>query len=118
MSVLRKNILDAAVNRIVDAIDPERIYLYGSHCYGVPNKDSDVDLLIVISEDYGGHKRRKIAVDAYRSLKGMDFPAEIKVVTANQFEERSSWLSTIERVVKKKGRLLYERTGQRDQRVG
>ncbi len=118
MKTLPQKTLDTAIERIVKAIDPERIYLYGSYCYGEPQEDSDVDLLVVMSEDCGGWERRRVAVDAYRALRGLGIPAEIKVVTAEQFEERATWLSTIERVVKRKGRLLYERTGQRDKRVG
>ena len=118
MKLLKENALNRAVERIVEAVDPERVYLYGSHCYGTPNRDSDVDLLVVISEDCGGRKRRRVAVEAYRALSGLEFPAEIKVVTARQFKERSGWLSTIERVVKQKGRLVYDRTGERGERVG
>ncbi len=118
MTILHENTLEIGVQRIVQAADPERIYLYGSYCYGTPDKNSDVDLLVVISDDCSGRERRRVAVEIYRALRGLDFPAEIKVVTAKQFVERSSWLSTIERVVKDKGQLLYERTGQRNKRVG
>jgi hypothetical protein len=39
------------------------------------------------------------AVEAYRALRGLFLPAEIKVVTQAEFERRSQWLSSIERVV-------------------
>jgi predicted nucleotidyltransferase len=99
-------LLEEAVQRLVAKLQPERIYLYGSHAYGQPHKDSDVDLLIVVSEsDLSTHKK---AVEAYRALRGLFLPAEIKVVTREKFEKRSQWLSSIERVVAEKGRLLYE----------
>jgi hypothetical protein len=51
-----------------------------------------------------------VSFPSWGDLSRLELPAEIRVVTAQQFEERSGWLSTIERVVREKGRLLYERT--------
>jgi predicted nucleotidyltransferase len=97
--------LDDAVQRLVNALHPERIYLYGSHAYGQPSEDSDVDLLVVPSNSpFPPHRR---AIEAYRALRGLSLPAEIKVVTRAEFERRASWLSTIEKVVAEKGKVLY-----------
>jgi hypothetical protein len=41
-------------------------------------------------------------------VRGLFLPAEIKVVTRPEFERRSQWLSSIERVTKEKGKILYE----------
>ncbi len=101
-SILLKNV----VERLVKALNPEKIYLYGSYAYGQPNKDSDIDLLIIVSESsLPVHKR---AAQAYRSLRGLFIPADIKVVTHSEFEKYAKWFSSIERVVLEKGQLLYE----------
>jgi predicted nucleotidyltransferase len=52
--------------RIVDAFHLERIILFGSYAYGVPEPDSDVDLLVILpfegkpahkgGGDPGGHE--------------------------------------------------------------
>ena len=99
-------LLKEAVQRLVAALQPERIYLYGSHAYGQPHKDSDVDLLIVVSESALPTHRR--AIEAYRALRGLFLPAEIRVVTAAEFRDRAQWLSSIERVAEEKGHVLYE----------
>ena len=99
-------LLEEAVQRLVAALQPEKIYLYGSHAYGQPHKDSDVDLLVVVTQSVLPTHRR--AVEAYRALRGLFLPAEIKVVTQAEFERRAQWLSSIERVVEEKGRVLYE----------
>jgi predicted nucleotidyltransferase len=39
--------------RIAEAYQPEKIILFGSHAYGKPTPESDVDLLIVM--DFEGH---------------------------------------------------------------
>ena len=36
---------------IINAIPVEQIYLFGSHAYGTPHKDSDLDLYIVLKDD-------------------------------------------------------------------
>jgi len=38
--------LREVIQRIVEAFDPQRIILFGSHAYGEPTPDSDVDLLV------------------------------------------------------------------------
>ena len=100
------NLLNEIVQRLVNALHPEKIYLFGSHAYGQPNDDSDVDLLIVVN-DSDLPIRMKI-IESYRALSGLLAPAEIKVVAQTVFEKRSQWLNSIERVVAEKGKLLYE----------
>ena len=109
MIILKKlepDLLNEIVQRLVNALHPEKIYLFGSHAYGQPNNDSDVDLLIVVNDS--DMPPRKKAVEGYRALRGMLVPTEIVVVTQSTFEKRSHWISTIERVVAEKGKLLYE----------
>src|SRR5690606_34175758 len=38
------------VDRVAARFHPERIILFGSHAYGVPNEHSDVDLLVVMPD--------------------------------------------------------------------
>lgn len=105
MRAIDQKLLDAAVRRIVDALQPAAIYLYGSHAYGQPHRDSDVDLFVVVNDSaLPPHKR---AVVAYRALRGLFLPAEIRVATRAEFERRAQWRSSIERVVRDKGKVLY-----------
>ena len=36
------------VNRLVNEFHPETIYLFGSHAWGEPEAESDVDLLVIV----------------------------------------------------------------------
>ena len=106
MRTIDRELLDETVRRIVAALQPEVIYLYGSHAYGHPHEDSDVDLFVVVRDSLlPPHKR---AIEAYRALRGLFLPAEVKVLTRAEFERRGQWLSSIERVVREKGKVLYE----------
>ena len=106
LKTLDSNLLNEIVQRLVNALHPEKIYLFGSHAYGQPNDDSDVDLLIVVNDS--DLPIRMKTVESYHALSGLLVPAEIKVVAQTVFEKRSQWLNSIERVVAEKGKLLYE----------
>jgi predicted nucleotidyltransferase len=43
--------------RIVREFQPERIILFGSHAYGQPGPDSDVDLLVVLPFEGTGFRK-------------------------------------------------------------
>jgi predicted nucleotidyltransferase len=106
MRTIDSALLEKVVQRLVAALHPEAIYLYGSHAYGQPHENSDVDLLVVVSNALANS--RQTTIEAYQALRGLCLPVEIKVVTRAEFERLACWLSSIERVAKAKGKVLYE----------
>jgi len=106
MKDIEPALLEKAIQNLVSALNPEKIYLYGSHAYGQPHENSDIDLLIIV--DQPESSIYDINVEGYRALRGLFFPAEINVITKDDFEERSRWVSSIESVVSKKGQILYD----------
>jgi len=105
VKTLEPHSLEEAIRRLVAEMQPEKIYLYGSHAYGQPHPDSDVDLLVVLRHaTLPPHKRARAA---YHALRGLFFPAEVKVVTREEMERRLRWHSSIEKMAVEKGRLLY-----------
>ena len=106
MKTIDPKLLQETIRRIVEALQPQVVYLYGSHAYGQPHADSDLDLLVVVEDSAVPPHRR--AVPAYRALRGLCLPAEIIVATQAEFERRAQWQSSIERVAAEKGKVLYE----------
>ena len=106
MKVLDKTAVEEAVRCIVEQIQPEAIYLYGSFAYGDPHNDSDIDLLVVVPDDR--HSLRECTVSAYRALRSSFLPAELKVVSDSGFKRRVGWQSSVERQAVEKGILLYD----------
>ncbi|MFN7658777.1 MAG: nucleotidyltransferase domain-containing protein, partial [Dolichospermum sp.] len=47
---LSTEFLNEITHRLVTALEPEQIFLFGSYAYGEPTEDSDVDLLVIISK--------------------------------------------------------------------
>jgi predicted nucleotidyltransferase len=105
MKILNQETLDSVIRRLVNALAPVSVYLYGSHAYGQPRVDSDIDLLVVVPDQRG--TPYSCSVEACKALRGVGLPVEVKVVTSSKFAERGEWLSSLEHVVKERGRLLY-----------
>jgi predicted nucleotidyltransferase len=96
----------AVVERIVEAVHPEKIILFGSYAYGHPTTDSDVDLLVVMESDERPAKR---AIRIARHLLDVPFPMDILVRTP---AEIGNWLRLEDcfmREVVRQGQVLYER---------
>ncbi|MFN9942773.1 MAG: nucleotidyltransferase domain-containing protein, partial [bacterium] len=42
--IITGDLLDDITQRLVSALNPEQVILFGSYAYGEPTEDSDVDL--------------------------------------------------------------------------
>ena len=50
MDALPGEMVESIVRLLADALQPEAIYLFGSHAYGTPHRHSDIDLLILMGD--------------------------------------------------------------------
>jgi predicted nucleotidyltransferase len=98
--------LPAAVQRIAQALQPEKIILFGSHAYGTPTPDSDVDLLVIL-ETTASPKERYLAV--CRLLRPRPFPVDILVRTPAEIERAVRSGDFFIKEILSQGRVLYER---------
>jgi uncharacterized protein len=98
-------VLADVVNRLRAEFAPVAIYLFGSHAYGTPRPDSDLDLLVVVEDDPRSAYQRDAA--AYRALLDIDFPKDVQVYTRAEFETRSALPVSFERTVKERGKLIH-----------
>lgn len=98
--------INEIVLRIAHRFDPEQIILFGSYADGTPNKDSDLDLLIIQDTDLPRHKR---SVDIRISLLGIKVPMDILVYTKSEFENEKNELYSFLNSAIKTSKILYER---------
>ncbi len=105
MDMIPADALDEIVHRIVQAVHPEQILLFGSQAWGQPNEESDIDLLVVIgaSSDPGYRRAREV----YRSLRGIRLPIEVVVRTRDEMIHAARVPTSLERQALDQGRLLY-----------
>jgi uncharacterized protein len=97
--------------QIVAQFSPERIILFGSHAYGEPTADSDVDLLVVMP--FEGQAFRK-AAEILNQISPA-FSVDLLVRTAEQLDERIKLGDFFLREILTRGKVLYESV---DSRVG
>jgi len=99
--------LKEVVKRIVSAVDPEKIILFGSYAYGMPKKESDLDLLVVVKES--SLPRYKRSVPIYKALAGILIPKDIIVYTEKEIEEWSNVPLAFITTIIRKGKVIYEK---------
>ncbi len=98
--------LQEIVRRLVGAIDPDRIVLFGSRARGDARPDSDLDLLIVKDSDELRHRR---AIPAYGALAGLGIPTDIIWRTPAEIAEWSRVPNHVTTRAIREGKVLYER---------
>ena len=98
--------LPQAVQKIVQALHPERILLFGSFAYGNPTPDSDVDLLVIMETD-APSKERSWAVS--RLLIPRSFPVDILVKTPEEIKNALAGGDFFVQEIITHGKVLYEK---------
>lgn len=99
-------LLDEMVRRIRDAMDPERVVLFGSRARGTQRSSSDFDLLIIAESDQPRYRR---SAPLYTRLA--DLPVEVDVVVYTP-AEAADWSAVPQAFIStalREGRVLYER---------
>ncbi len=103
---VNKDVINAITKRIVEAVSPEKIILFGSYAYGNPTKSSDLDILVIMKSKLPRYKR---AVPIYKALAGVLIPKDIIVYTPQEVEEWSEVPQAFVTTAVSKGKSIYEK---------
>jgi predicted nucleotidyltransferase len=98
-------VLAEAIQRLVRACEPERIYLFGSVARGEAGPDSDYDFMIVVPDAAGAD--RKDCGRAYMALRGLGIPKDVLVWTRSAFDEQLQLRASLPSTIVREGKLLY-----------
>jgi uncharacterized protein len=90
---------------LIEAYEPERIYLFGSKARGDHSPDSDFDLLVVVSDRAPPYRRRSRL--AYEVLRGTGTAADVLVWSHSAFENRLHLAASLPAAVMREGKLLH-----------
>ena len=92
------------VQQIVDRFHPQQVILFGSHAYGTPTADSDVDLLVVVqTEENPLHTAARISASVDHP-----FPLDILVIRPQDLVVALQEKNIFETEMVNKGVILYE----------
>jgi predicted nucleotidyltransferase len=113
--LVTRELLRAITRRIVEAIQPEKVILFGSYAYGEPTLDSDIDLLVVKQSRKRPAERARVISALFLHRR---FGLDILVRTPNELQERLRIGDYFFREITQKGKVLYERRGRNGSRLG
>jgi predicted nucleotidyltransferase len=99
-----RDVLDELVRRIVAAVKPLRIILFGSAARGEMGPDSDLDVLVVMPD---GCDCRAVAQSLYTDMRGVKYPKDILVVHQQDVEQWGTNPYLILHKAMMEGRELY-----------
>ena len=97
--------IQEATRRLVEAYNPVAIYLFGSYAWGEPTEDSDLDLMVVVSNSF--HNTFSSFKKGKWALRDLKIANDIIIANFNQFEQLASHPSNLEFKIQKEGTKLY-----------
>ena len=106
-------VLNEIVRRLVEEFHPEAVILFGSHAWGTPTEDSDLDLLVIVSESDEVPTAR--ATRGHLRMEDIAASMDILVRTREEVERYRPVYASLTRRIMDEGRLLY---GKREAPVG
>src|SRR5487761_2691718 len=74
------------VSRLIDAYEPERVYLFGSKARGDHGPDSDFDLMVVVAKT--SEPGYRLAQNAHSLLWGVRTAADVLIWDRDRFDSR------------------------------
>jgi len=98
--------VQVVVQRLIQIARPKKIILFGSYVRGDATRDSDLDVLVVTSDEVESPRRES---DRLRnSLSDVNMPMDIVVVPYSRFEALREKLGLIYREADRHGKVVYE----------
>ena len=100
-----QELIDRATERLVAEFHPDEVWLFGSHAWGTPGKDSDVDLMVIVPESDERATRRMQR--AHRCLQRLGFGKDVLVPTRAEVDRYKHLRASLFQQVLSRGRSLY-----------
>lgn len=102
---IRDPLLAEIIRRLVEALQPTRIYLFGSRARSEATEESDYDLLVLVRCPQ--EKLRDAQRVAYDAVWGVGAPVNVVVMSEEFFNRRRVVVASLPGTVDREGRVLY-----------
>jgi uncharacterized protein len=103
--IQRDSVLTEIVQRLVVALEPERIYLFGSMARGDSGPDSDYDIVVLV--EHPTEPLYRLSQRGFRALRGLDAAVDVVVWDRGAFDARLHLAASFPATVIREGRLLH-----------
>lgn len=105
LKTITPSLLDDIKRRVVEEIRPAKIYLFGSHAWGNPGRDSDIDIFLVVERL--DSSRGELLRRAYHCISDLRVPTEFVVKTEDEMIRFAKVSASLIHKVLERGVLLY-----------
>ena len=99
--------LGKLTSRLVSALHPEHIILFGSRAWGTPTKYSDWDLLVIVAHSILPPYQR--AVQAHHAIGPLPIPVDVIVKTTEEYDALKVIRGSMDYKIANEGLSIYER---------
>jgi uncharacterized protein len=111
---IRQTDLTIRIIKELELLGIERLILFGSHAYGTPAAGSDIDLLVVTSDNFipqSFNEKKAITLKVNNALSFVrdQYPLDIIVHTLPMYQEFLKQNSAFQREISATGIVLYEK---------
>lgn len=107
MITVSDNLLQEVTRRLIAQFQPEQIILFGSQAWGTPTADSDLDVMVIVTDsDLSDYER---TVQGQRALMGLDVAKDVIIKTRTEFDFFRQVRASLEYKVAHEGKVLYDR---------
>ena len=104
MQPITEELIQEIKERIVSAVHPDKIIVFGSYAYGTPTKDSDLDLLVIMPSDEPMHKR---VLPIRKLLRDFGVPKDVIVYTPQEVDDWKDVSNAFITSIMRKGKIIY-----------
>ena len=109
-------VIKQAGSALAKKFGASQVILFGSHAYGHPIEDSDVDICVIL--DFSGKRKIEVMREIRRELADIvSSPLDILVYSEGEFNEKAMLTATLEHKILTQGIKVYEQPGHRSRMV-
>ncbi len=98
-------LLGEIMERLKKALNPARIYLFGSRARGEAAPDSDYDILVLV--DHPTEPRYRLSQKGFEALRGIPAAVDVVVWDRATFDARRHLKVSFSATMLREGRLLH-----------
>jgi predicted nucleotidyltransferase len=99
-------VVEQVVRRLVVALSPRQVILYGSYVHGRPTPDSDLDFLVISDSTEPNYRQSQ---EAREVVGEVEMPVDVFVLSRQEFDETKNVIGGLAYVPAKYGIVVYEK---------
>ncbi len=97
--------LSETLRRLVRAVDPLAVIVFGSRARGQHRPDSDLDLAVILDVP----EEKAFQVVPTDLFHGIDMPIDLLPISSERYNRFRPWINSVHHNIDKEGIRLYER---------